>query len=107
MVMKSPGAADPSTSLRSVGTRITTSLSEAVRILVAAILILMAWHPLAGIAQVGAHGSCRTAVLYDSAERLFRVEPGVGPPVPVYPSISGPGSGASKPHMSPNGRSLA
>lgn len=61
----------------------------------------------AAFAQAGPDHSRTTAILYDSADGLLRLEEGVGPPQSVYPNIGGPGSGASKPHLSPDGRTLA
>lgn len=61
----------------------------------------------AAFAQAGPEPRCETAVLYDSADGLFRLEEGAGTPRPVYTEFAGAGAGATKPHLSPDGRTLA
>ena len=64
-------------------------------------------HCAAAFAQLDDVVGCQSAVLYDSSDGLFRLEPGAGTPQLVYTNFAGPGTGASKPHLSPDRRTLA
>jgi dipeptidyl aminopeptidase/acylaminoacyl peptidase len=80
------------------------------RVALAAVLLTAvpaALYSASRLAQVDQDTGCTTAVLYDSTDGLFRLEQGRGTPQPVYSDIGGAGSGATKPHLSPDGRTLA
>jgi len=72
-----------------------------------AALVLLGPQPRAATAQGEPVRSCRPMVAYDSPEGLFLIEPGAEAPRPVNSDLLGPGSGASKPHLSPDGLTLA
>jgi Tol biopolymer transport system component len=59
------------------------------------------------IAQFDGVLECRMEVLFDSVDGLFRIDQGSDTPLRVYSDFAGSDAGASKPHLSPDRRTLA
>lgn len=67
--------------------------------------VSIAVHPSSASSQSGTDLGCRPVILYDSPDGIFRIESGAERP--VHTGIGGTRPRVSKPHMSPDGRTLA
>jgi Tol biopolymer transport system component len=69
------------------------------------VALVICIHPSTAKAQAAEDRVCRPSLLYDSAGRIFRIESGGSPR--VLSGLSGVGASMSKPHASPDGRTIA